>query len=74
VFMTEENKEEVFVKNLKSLRTINKLSQKQVADKLGVPVSTYANWEQGRRMPSINEIYKLIKVFETDANELFDIN
>ena len=72
--MAQENKEEIFVKNLKSLRTVNKLSQKQVADKLGVPVSTYANWEQGRRMPSINEIYKLIKVFETDANELFDIN
>ena len=61
-------------KNLKALRTENKLSQKQIADKLGVPVSTYANWEQGRRMPSINEIYKLIKVFETDANDLFDID
>ncbi len=72
--MTEENKEEIFAKNLKTIRTFNKLSQKQVADKLGVPVSTYANWEQSRRMPSINEIYKLLKVFEIDANELFDIN
>ncbi len=41
--MTEENKGEIFAKNLKAIRIFNKLSQKQVADKLGVPVSTYAN-------------------------------
>lgn len=72
--MVAENKEELFCKRLKNLRTENKLSQKQLAEKLGVPVSTYANWEQGRRMPSINEIYKLLSAFEIDANELFDIN
>ena len=73
-FMVAENKEVKFCENLKKLRTVNKLSQKQIAEKLGIPVSTYANWEQGRRMPSISEIYKLLSVFEIDANELFDIN
>ncbi len=65
---------ENFSKQLKALREEKQYSQKQLAEKLGVPVSTYANWEQGRREPSLNDIYNLIQVLETDANELFDIH
>ncbi len=65
---------ENFSKQLKALREEKQYSQKQLAEKLGVPVSTYANWEQGRREPSLNDIYNLIQVLETDANELFDVH
>ncbi len=65
---------EIFSKQLKALREEKQYSQKQLAEKLGVPVSTYANWEQGRREPSLSDIYNLIQVLETDANELFDIH
>ncbi len=68
------NNIENFSKQLKALREEKQYSQKQLAEKLGVPVSTYANWEQGRREPSLNDIYNLIQVLETDANELFDIH
>ncbi len=64
----------IFSKQLKALREEKQYSQKQLAEKLGVPVSTYANWEQGRREPSLSDIYNLIQVLETDANELFDIH
>lgn len=64
---------EIFSARLKDLRDERKLSQKTVSEKLGVAVSTYANWEQGRRTPSICDVYRLIEVFEIDANELFDI-
>ncbi|MDE5666633.1 MAG: helix-turn-helix domain-containing protein, partial [Clostridia bacterium] len=33
--------------------------------------STYANWEQGRREPSIIDIYKIISALEVQPNELF---
>ena len=61
-----------FCKRLKDVRGERHMSQKAVADKLGIAVSTYANWEQGRTEPSINDIYEIIKVFGIDANELFD--
>ncbi len=64
---------ELFSKRLKELRDEKELSQKEVAELLGVAVSTYANWEQGRRAPSIDDIFNLLYVFDVDANELFDI-
>lgn len=63
-----------FCERLKELRQEKDMSQKDVAYKLNVPVSTYANWEQGRREPSIYDIYNLLWVFETDANDLFAID
>ena len=62
-----------FCEKLKDLRAEKRLSQKTVSEKLGVAPSTYANWEQGRTEPCINDIYRLLEVFEIEANELFDI-
>lgn len=62
---------ETFVKRLKELREEKNLSQKSVAEKLGIPVSTYANWEQGRREPCIEDIYKILNVLQIEANDLF---
>lgn len=62
-----------FCKRLKEIRGEKHLSQKLVSERLGIPVSTYANWEQGRTEPSINDLYGLLEVFGIDANELFDL-
>lgn len=64
---------ELFCKQLKELRAEKELSQKKVAERLGVAVSTYANWEQGRTEPSIYDIFNLLFVFDVEATELFDI-
>ncbi|WP_338049906.1 helix-turn-helix transcriptional regulator [Pumilibacter muris] len=64
----------LFCVRLKELREEKDLTQAQVALKMGIPVSTFANWEQGRREPSIFDIYNLLWVLEVDANELFGIN
>lgn len=63
----------IFSERLKELREERRLSQKEVAEKLGCAVSTYANWEQGRREPSIYDIFNLMWVYEIDANELFNV-
>ncbi len=62
-----------FKTNLKNIREEKHLSQKDLASKLNVPVSTYANWEQGRREPSIVDIFRIIEILEIDANELFSL-
>lgn len=64
----------IFSARLKEIREEQKLWQKDVADKLGCAVSTYANWEQGRTEPSICDIYNLMVAFGVDANELFNID
>lgn len=62
-----------FQARLKELRAEKGYSQKAVADRLGLPVSTYANWEQGRTEPSIFDLFQLLKVFEIEANDLFAV-
>ena len=62
----------LFALRLKRLRTERGLTQKQVAMQLAVKVSTYANWEQGRREPSIYDLWKIIIDLKISANELFD--
>lgn len=62
---------EIFCKRLKEIREEQSLSQNAVANKLGCAISTYANWEQGRREPSISDIFNLIYVFKIEANDLF---
>lgn len=68
-----EMMKDFFCKRLKELREEKKYSQKTVAHKLGCPVSTYANWEQGRTEPSIYDLYNIMWVYEIEPNELFYI-
>lgn len=68
-----ENKDkDKFCNNLRELRRVNNYAQSDVAFMLKIPISTYANWEQGRRDPSISDIYAIIKLYNIEPNELFD--
>lgn len=62
-----------FGKHLMQLRTERNMTQKEMATKLQVSESTYANWEQGRREPSLSNLLQIAKILETDMNNLFDI-
>ena len=62
-----------FGNRLKELREEKGYSQKQVAEKLSIAVSTYANWEQGRREPCLRDINNIILVLEIEANDLFPL-
>lgn len=61
-----------FCKNLKAARKQVGLSQKQVAARLGVVESCYANWEQGRTEPSISTLRELFDVFAVTADDLLN--
>ncbi|MBD5131046.1 MAG: helix-turn-helix transcriptional regulator [Clostridiales bacterium] len=62
----------IFCKNLKDTRKSSGLTQKQVADKLNVVESCYANWEQGRTEPNICMLRKLGEIFEINIDELIN--
>lgn len=61
-----------FCNNLKSIRKYNNLTQKQVANKLGVVESCYANWEQGRTEPSIEMLRKLGEILKINIENLIN--
>ena len=60
----------VFCNNLKSIRKSSGYTQKEVAEKLGVVESCYANWEQGRTEPNIDTLRKLCVIFDVDISDL----
>lgn len=54
---------------LKTLREKKGLTVKEVSDKIGVPITTYREWENGRKI--VGEPYaQLSKVFEISVFEL----
>lgn len=62
-----------FCKKLKDLRNETGLTQKQLAEKLGMSETGYASWEQGLSEPSIDNLRKLCLIHEISPNELLDI-
>ena len=61
-----------FCQNLKQIRKDCELTQRQVAEKIGVVESCYANWEQGRTEPNIEMLRKLGEIFQVSLDELIN--
>lgn len=61
-----------FCKNLRSARLEQELTQKQVAQKLGVVESCYASWEQGRTEPNLEMLRKLSSLLHVKVDELLN--
>lgn len=62
--------DKIFCENLKYVRKDMGLTQKQVAKKLGVVESCYANWEQGRTEPSISMLRNLSIILNVNIDDL----
>lgn len=59
---------------LKILRINNQLSRKQVAELVGVSVSTIGLYESGERLPSLPILIKLATQYKTSIDYLLDID
>ena len=57
-------------KNLKALRKLNKLSQKEFAVKMETTQQRVSEWECNKVEPSLYNIIKIIKVLNTSFDEL----
>jgi len=62
-----------FNEKLKQLRTDKGLTLKAVAVALNIKVSTYSNYEQGIREPSMLTVKRLCRYFEVSADYLLGI-
>lgn len=65
-----------FKDRIKEARLSNKLTQEQLAEKIGVAKSTLAGYESGNREPNLETTIKLMSALNVDANYLWqdDIN
>ncbi|MGI6010170.1 MAG: helix-turn-helix domain-containing protein [Ruminococcus sp.] len=59
-----------FPEKLRELRQANGLSQKKLAEKLGVAQSSINYWEKGQRVPSSDAIQKIADFFKLTTDEL----
>jgi transcriptional regulator with XRE-family HTH domain len=60
--------------NIRRLRELKKLSQKEVSAKSGVPQGQYSRIENGHVEPAVSTLEKLSKVFEVSITEFFKSN
>lgn len=57
-------------KFIQELRKEKKLTQKELADKIGVIDKTVSKWENGRGLPDVSILRKLSEVLDVSVNEL----
>ena len=62
---------ELIARNIKRLRELKKLSQKEVAVAGTIPQGQYSRIENSKVEPSISTLEKLATVFEVDIAEFF---
>ena len=58
---------------LKSLRLEKKLTQKQIADRIGLAISAVSSYESGTRYPSFEVLIKLSRIFHVSTDYLLGI-
>lgn len=75
--MNESNlgNKEIFSRNLKRYLAISGKTQREVAAVVGVSISTFCDWANGRLYPRMNKIQKLADFFGVKKSDLVeDVN
>ena len=62
-----------FSEYLKQLRKHEGLTQKQIAEKLGLAYQSYQGYELGNSLPTLEHFIELCHIFDVTANELLDM-
>lgn len=68
-----ENIREIVAKNLLFYRKKNKITQKELAEKLGVKHNAISAWENGVNSIDIDTLFKVCKIFNVTVNDMYDM-
>lgn len=63
-----------FNENLRAARERKNLSQKDVAEAIGVAKSTYSLYESGNREPNVETIKRIADLLKVSVDELFGMD
>ena len=61
----------IFSDRLKTLRKEKKLTQKELAEQIGIKQNSYSDWETGKTEPSFENLIKLADLFGISLDWLF---
>lgn len=70
--MTEKNFNLVFPKNLKRYLELNNMTQKELANKLGVGTSSVSSWVTGQKFPRMSKVDAMCKIFNCNRSDLME--
>lgn len=65
---------EHFNENLRAARERKNMTQKEVADNIGVAKSTYSLYESGNREPNVQTIKKIADTLNVSADDLLGLS
>lgn len=68
-----ENIKETVAKNLLFYRKKNKITQKQLAERLGVKHNAISAWENGVNSIDIDTLFQVCKIFGVTVNDMYDM-
>ena len=68
------NKDYVICDRIKEARKNAGLTQKELAEKLGIPLQTYKNWEQKRNIPKQTDVKEIAIICDVDMSWLMHID
>ena len=60
----------MIVNRVKELRTAAGMTQKALADQLGVTVPTVSKWELGQRTPELERVFRMTLIFGVPLEEI----
>lgn len=60
----------MIVNRVKELRTAAGMTQKALADQLGVTVPTVSKWELGQRTPELEKVFRMTLIFGVSIEEI----
>lgn len=60
-----------FTDRLKTLRKEKKLTQKELAEQIGIKQNSYSDWETGKNEPNLENIVKLADLLDVSLDWLF---
>ena len=63
-----------FGDRMKEARKLNKMSQQELADILGISVNSIANYERGTSFPKEDYLYKIINILFQERNMQYERN
>ena len=58
-----------FPNDIREARKARKWTQAKVAEDIGVDVRAYQYWEQSEHAPELPNFFKLVNLFDLDAND-----
>ena len=63
----------MIVNRVKELRTAAGMTQKALADQLGVTVPTVSKWELGQRTPELERVFRMTLIFGVPIEEIVQL-